>query len=111
RVAMILAVLERRSGIKVATADVYVSTVGGIKITEPAADLAIAIAIASAAKDKAVTEGVAAFGEISLAGEIRRVNSAKQRKSEAERMGLSRVIGDTSGGGMTIAQAIGQAFR
>ncbi|MGB3414251.1 MAG: magnesium chelatase domain-containing protein, partial [Microbacteriaceae bacterium] len=112
RVAMILAVLERRAGIRLANADVYASTVGGIKITEPAADLAIAIAIASAAKDKAVSEGTAAFGEISLAGEIRRVSSAKQRRAEAERMGLRRVLGDYQGNeSLNIAEAISQAFR
>ena len=87
RVAMLLAVLERRAGLSLTDKDVYVSTVGGMKITEPAADLAIAIAIASAASDKVVNPAIAAFGEISLSGEIRGVTNPKLRKSEATRLG------------------------
>lgn len=87
RVAMLLAVLERRAGISLVDKDVYVSTVGGMKIVEPAADLAIAIAIASAATDKPVSPAIAAYGEISLSGEIRGVTNPKLRKSEAERLG------------------------
>ncbi|NCW29347.1 MAG: DNA repair protein RadA, partial [Actinobacteria bacterium] len=75
RVAMLLAVLERRAGLSLSDRDVYVSTVGGMKITEPAADLAIAIAIASAVKDKPAKQSLAAFGEISLSGEIRGVTN------------------------------------
>ncbi|MEK9599969.1 MAG: DNA repair protein RadA, partial [Pontimonas sp.] len=76
RVAMILAVLERRAGLPVSSADVYVSTVGGIKVHEPATDLAIALAIASASKDLPLSHEMAAIGEISLAGEIRAVTQA-----------------------------------
>ncbi len=71
RVAMLLAVLERRAGLKLSDADVYVSTVGGMKLTEPGADLAIALALASAARDRPYPHTLAAVGEISLAGEIR----------------------------------------
>jgi DNA repair protein RadA/Sms len=92
RVAMLLAVLERRVGIALADKDVYVSTVGGVRITEPAADLAIAIAIASAVKDKPVKRKIAAFGEVSLAGEIRAVHSSKQRGSEAARLGHPELL-------------------
>lgn len=92
RVAMILAVLERRLGLKLGALDVYVSTVGGMKLSEPAADLAIALAVASAVSDKPLDTSVAAFGEISLAGEVRRVSSAKQRRSEAARLGLERSL-------------------
>ena len=63
-----IAVLERRAGIKLGDKDVYVSTVGGVRLTEPGADLAIALAIASAATDRAIPHTLAAFGEISLAG-------------------------------------------
>lgn len=97
RVAMLLAVLERRAGISLIDKDVYVSTVGGMKITEPAADLAIAIAIASAASDKPVNQQVAAFGEISLSGEIRGVTNSKLRISEATRLGHKSPIDSTSG--------------
>jgi DNA repair protein RadA/Sms len=92
RVAMVLAVLERRVGVKLSTADVYVSTVGGIKITEPAADLAIALAVASAAKDAPLPHTLIAIGEISLAGEIRAVTSGPQRALEAKRLGFTTVI-------------------
>ena len=92
RVAMLLAVLERRAGLPLSGFDVYVSTVGGIRITEPGADLAIALAIASAYKDKAFPVTQAVIGEISLAGEIRQASNAKQRVAEAKRLGFSNVI-------------------
>lgn len=96
RVAMLLAVLERRAGISLADKDVYVSTVGGMRITEPAADLAIAIAIASAMTDKPVPSEVCAFGEISLSGEIRGVSNLAQRKNEASRLGHKRIVDSSS---------------
>jgi len=92
RVAMLLAVLERRAGMKLSEFDVYVSTVGGIRLTEPGADLAIALAIASAFRDKAFPITQAVMGEISLAGEIRPASSSKQRVAEARRLGFSTVI-------------------
>lgn len=105
RVAMLLAVLERRAGLRLGELDVYVSTVGGVKITEPAADLAIAIAIASAVNDKPVAHNLAAFGEISLAGEIRPVSNNKLRKNEAERLGFVRSV-EASVGGLKQALAL-----
>jgi DNA repair protein RadA/Sms len=92
RVAMLLAVLERRAGLALSGFDVYVSTVGGIRLIEPGADLAIALAIAGAFRDRAFPVTQAAVGEISLAGEIRPVSSAKQRTAEARRLGFSTVI-------------------
>jgi DNA repair protein RadA/Sms len=97
RVAMLLAVLERRAGLRLSELDVYVSTVGGVKITEPAADLAIALAVASAVKDQSISHEVVAFGEISLAGEIRKVNQAATREQEAKRLGFSKVLDSRSG--------------
>ncbi|MCU1577371.1 MAG: hypothetical protein QOD05_2104 [Microbacteriaceae bacterium] len=108
RVAMLLAVLERRAGIKLGDKDVYVSTVGGVRLTEPAADLAIALAIASAANEKAIPHTLAAFGEISLAGEIRPVTSGKQRVAEAGRLGFSTRI-DASAGSIREALRLGFA--
>ncbi|ROQ37218.1 DNA repair protein RadA/Sms [Frondihabitans sp. PhB188] len=96
RVAMLLAVLERRAGIRLSDADVYVSTVGGIKITEPGADLAIALALASASREKSFPHTLAAVGEISLAGEIRPVSSSKQRASEARRLGFTEIVDSSS---------------
>ncbi len=92
RVAMILAVLERRAGLRLSELDVYVSTVGGVKVSEPSADLAIALAIASALKDQPISHDVVAFGEISLAGEIRQVNQSAIRQNEAKRLGFTKVI-------------------
>lgn len=92
RVAMLLAVLERRAGLRLSELDVYVSTVGGVRVSEPAADLAIALAIASAIKDQPISHEVVAFGEISLAGEIRKVSQSAIRQSEAKRLGFTKVI-------------------
>ncbi|NQX12670.1 DNA repair protein RadA [Microbacteriaceae bacterium VKM Ac-2855] len=87
RVLMLLAALERHAGIKLSDSDVYVSTVGGVKLSEPSADLAIAIAIASAFSQTVVRPKIAAFGEISLAGEIRPTTHSRQRGLEADRLG------------------------
>ncbi|MDH6423591.1 DNA repair protein RadA [Aurantimicrobium minutum] len=107
RVAMLLAVLERRAGLKLSDKDVYVSTVGGVRLNEPGADLAIAIAVASAFHDKPIAHTVAAFGEISLAGEIRPVNGGKQRDAEATRLGFTTRIDQKSG---TLRTALKAAF-
>lgn len=102
RVAMILAVLERRAGVRLHDQDVYVSTVGGVKLSEPGADLAIALAIISAASDRPLDHDLAAFGELSLAGEVRPVTSGAQRIAEAKRLGYSRIIDSGAG---TLAEA------
>ena len=105
RVAMLLAVLERRAGLRVSELDVYVSTVGGVRLSEPAADLAIAVAIASAVADKPVAHNLAAFGEISLAGEIRKVSNDKARANEASRLGFVRTV-DSKVGDLKAALAL-----
>jgi DNA repair protein RadA/Sms len=87
RVAMVNAVVERRGGVKLADADVFTASVGGVRIAEPAADLALALAIASAARDRALPEGVVALGEVGLSGEIRRVGGTGRRLAEAARQG------------------------
>ena len=97
RVAMLLAVLERRAHLPLSGCDVYVSTVGGIRVTEPAADLAIALAISSAHRDSALPATLAAVGEISLAGEIRSASSVARRMSEAQRLGFTTVIDASAG--------------
>lgn len=96
RVAMILAVLERRAGLKLHDKDVYVSTVGGVRLHEPAADLAIALAILSSALDHPLDHDVAAIGELSLAGEIRPVASGAHRATEARRLGYVRLIDESA---------------
>ncbi|MDE2409573.1 MAG: DNA repair protein RadA [Actinomycetales bacterium] len=106
RVNMLLAVLERRAGLRLGEHDVYVSTVGGVKITEPAADLAIALAVASAMQDKPIAHNLVAYGEISLAGEVRKVSSSKQRATEASRLGFIRSV-DAEVGDLKAALALG----
>ncbi len=92
RASMLLAVLEKRGGLRFSAADVYLNVIGGLRLDEPAADLAVAIAIASAAQDKPVSDTLAAIGEVGLTGEIRAVNRLSQRLSELRRMGFTHCI-------------------
>jgi len=92
RACMIVAVVERRAGMRLSDQDVYASVVGGIRIAEPAADLGIALAIASAFRNRPVGDDVVCFGEIGLAGELRSVTGAQRRLSEASKLGFRRAI-------------------
>jgi DNA repair protein RadA/Sms len=92
RVAMVLAVLERRTNVRLFNRDVYVSTVGGAKVTDPSADLAAAIAVASAALNRRLTQRFVAVGEVGLAGELRRVPGTDRRLAEAARLGFTEAI-------------------
>lgn len=92
RIAMLLAVLERRVGARLADREVYVSTVGGVRITEPASDLAVALAVASASWQEPLPAGLVAFGEVGLAGEIRNVVGVEKRLAEAARLGMRCAI-------------------
>ncbi len=92
RTSMTLAVLELRAQIRLSGRDVYVATVGGMKITEPAADLAVALSVASAAKGLALPADLVAVGEVGLAGEIRKVTGVTQRITEAARLGFKRAM-------------------
>ncbi len=92
RVAMLLAVLERRAGVRLHDAEVYAATVGGMRITEPAADLALALAITSARRDVALPPDLVVIGEIGLAGEVRRVAGVQRRLAEAARLGFTRAL-------------------
>ena len=92
RLAMILAVLERRAGMAVGAHDVYASVAGGLRIAEPAADLGIALAIASAFRGVPLAAGTAAFGELGLSGELRAVSARSRRTNEAHKLGFSTVV-------------------
>ena len=92
RIAMILAVLDRRAGVLVHQADCYVSTVGGVRLAEPSADLAIALAMAGSVLDQSLPQGTIAMGEVGLAGEIRAVSGIPRRLSEAARIGFRRAV-------------------
>jgi DNA repair protein RadA/Sms len=100
RVGMVLAVLQRRADVKLGKHDVYAATVGGVRLTEPAVDLAIALALASGAADLSVPGAVVAIGEVGLAGEVRRVPGVARRLAEAERMGFRRAVVPAGSGGL-----------
>ena len=92
RLAMIVAVLGRHARLPLSSSDVFVTIAGGIRIDEPAADLAVALAIASAERDAPLPQGVATIGEISLTGELRTCSQCERRVVEAGRAGFSRVV-------------------
>ena len=92
RVNLLMAVLEKRSGIQLASCDAYVNITGGMKIMEPAIDLGIVLAILSGFKNKALSPKLIAFGEVGLSGEVRAVSMARQRVAEAEKLGFETCI-------------------
>ncbi len=92
RVAMVLAVVDRRGGLRLGKADVYTATVGGLRLTEPATDLALALAVNSAADDEALPTDVIALGELGLSGELRPVPDLERRLAEAARLVFRRAI-------------------
>ena len=92
RVNLLIAVLERRCGLRLGDCDVYINIAGGIRMTEPAVDLGIAMAIASGYADRPVGERLIAFGEVGLSGELRAVSSAAQRVQEAKKLGFDTVV-------------------
>ncbi len=92
RVAMALAVLQRKAGLKTHHRDVYVSTVGGIRLADPAADLAVAVAVTSASGDWRPTLPFVALGEVGLSGDVRRVAGLSRRLAEAERLGIKAAL-------------------
>jgi DNA repair protein RadA/Sms len=111
RLALVLAVLGRHGGVGLGAADVFVNVVGGVRVDEPGAALAIALAVASAAKRVALVGGgrpLACFGELGLTGELRTVAHADRRHAEAEKFGLSPVVGPEAHG--TLRAALTAAF-
>ena len=88
RLTMVLAVLQSRSGLRLHEREIFAATVGGIRVVEPAADLALALAVASAANDLALAADLIAIGEVGLTGEIRRVGAVTRRLAEAARLGF-----------------------
>lgn len=92
RVSMVLAVLDRRLGAGLARRDTYAATVGGVRLGEPAADLAVALALASAHSDRPLRSGLVAVGEVGLAGEVRPVRGVGRRLAEAARLGFTHAV-------------------
>ena len=113
---MIVAVLARHAGVPLGSADVFVNVAGGVRIDEPGADLAVALAIASAARGVPVREGVAAFGEIGLTGRLRPATQADRRLEECRKLGLDSVLAPagTKGAGLeaeTLREGAARARR
>lgn len=119
RVSLILAVLEKRVGLGFAGLDVFVNVAGGVKLSEPAADLAIALALCSSLRDVPVMPGLVAFGEVGLAGEIRSVDRAGIRVSEASKFGFKTCMlpkhglnkGDATGMSILTVTSIEEAIE
>ena len=89
---LLLAVLEKRGGLNLGGHDAYINVIGGLDLGEPAADLATVLALASSLCNKPVPDDLAAIGEVGLTGELRTVNSLRQRLSEVRRMGFSKCM-------------------
>jgi DNA repair protein RadA/Sms len=92
RVNLLMAVLEKRMGLSLSECDAYVNVVGGMRVNEPALDLAIVLAILSSYKDKVIPQGAIVFGEVGLSGEIRAVSMAAKRVAEAAKLGFNTCI-------------------
>ncbi|MFA5021878.1 MAG: DNA repair protein RadA [Patescibacteria group bacterium] len=92
RLQLLAATLSRRLGLKLANQDIYLNLVGGLKVSEPAIDLAVCLAIISAAKNKLISPDTIAFGEVGLGGEVRMVNQMAKRIAEAEKLGFKTLI-------------------
>ncbi len=111
RLALLLAVLQKRAGISTGQHDVYVNLVGGLKVREPATDLAVAAAVASALRDTPIDQRTVCVGELGLGGELRRVQRIGPRLREADRLGFTRVVlpeanrADVNGSGLEIIAA------
>lgn len=93
RVNMLCAVLSRRAGLRLSDHDVYVNVTGGVRVEEPAVDLGVALAVASAFRDRPVQGGTACFGEVGLTGDVRFVSGGQRRVGELLKMGFGRIIG------------------
>lgn len=120
RVNLLMAVLEKRAGMSLSACDAYVNIAGGIRMNEPAIDLGIVMALASSFRDKAIDEKIICFGEVGLSGEVRAVQMAQQRVTEARKLGFETCIlpkvsipglTDTKGIKIIGAGTIGEAIR
>src|SRR5436190_10712670 len=112
RLALVLAVLARHGGLSLGSSDVFVSVAGGVRVDEPGADLAVAMAVASAAKGTELAGApLAAFGELGLTGEVRHVAHPDRRLAEARKFGLTEVVHPGAAGGLRAALAAGLPGR
>ena len=109
RLNLLIAVLQRHAGIKLDASDVFVNIVGGMRLREPAADLAVALAIASSKSKKALPADLAAFGEVGLTGEVRIVSQADRRGKEAKKLGFGNVLSGKEV--KTVVEAVKRVLR
>jgi len=105
RAMMMLAVLEKRGGLMLSSCDFYVNVIGGLTLNEPAADLALIVALASSFRDKPVPFDLAAVGEVGLTGELRSVNAINQRLSEVRRLGFTKCLVPARSNGKLVVPA------
>ncbi len=101
RLTLLIAVLEKRTKLNLSDKDIFINVVGGLKLVDPAADLAVCMAIASAAAERTLPDDVVVFGEVGLGGEVRRVASVEPRVREAKKLGFKRAIAPESKDGGT----------
>lgn len=121
RLLLLTAVLTKRVGLKLYNQDIFVNVVGGLKVSEPAADLSVAVAIASSFKDYRVSDDLAVMGEVGLSGELRNISSAEKRIKEASKLGFKRALvpypiarslaGKSNGIQLVGAKGIGEALE
>lgn len=107
RLNLLIAVLERRTKLNLSDKDVYINVVGGLKLSDPAADLAVCMAIASASAGRRLDDGLVVFGEVGLGGEIRSVHSVDRRVSEAKKLGFTEAIAPKSGTKNSFIKGVG----
>lgn len=107
RLNLLIAVLERRTKLNLSDKDIYINVVGGIKLNDQAADLAICMAIASAAAGRRIDDGIVVFGEVGLGGEVRSVQSADRRVAEAKKLGFTQAIAPKSAVKNTFIKGVG----
>jgi len=117
RLAMLIAVLEKRGGLRLADQDIFASSVGGMKVAEPASDLALSLAIAGAFSNRSLQPGTCAVGEIGLGGEVRHCQQMEQRIRESARLGFERILApagsgvDVSGAELIEVKTVDQALE
>lgn len=107
RLNLLIAVLERRTKLNLSDKDIYVNVVGGLKLADPAADLAVCMAIASASAGRRLDDGIVVFGEVGLGGEIRSVQSVDRRISEAKKLGFTQAIAPKYSSDKTFIKGVG----
>ena len=107
RLNLLIAVLERRTKLNLSDKDIYINVVGGLKLNDQAADLAICMAIASAAAGRRIDDNIVVFGEVGLGGEIRSVQSADRRVAEAKKLGFTQAIAPKSANKNTFIKGVG----